>query len=37
MLTGFTFKQKVFEGLWTQSGGLLAIKRSPIALLLEAV
>ena len=25
-----------FEGLWTLSGGLLAIKGSPIALLMEA-
>jgi hypothetical protein len=36
MLTGFTFKQKVFEGLWTERGGFLAINGSPIALLLEA-
>ena len=29
MLTGFTFKQKVFEGLWTQSGGPSCDKGLP--------
>ena len=29
MLTGFTSKQKVFEGLWIQSGGLSCDKGLP--------